>query len=204
MIAAIDALRSDRTRFEPRLRAEVRHYLDEQLDPVSWYPVDDLVGLLDALAAFPPLSEMTRRDAFELFGVVAARRDVRSDQGMVPAKQRTTLAGAYEGAIKKGADIATTVRRMLGMWQLYWDEGEHVGERVVPGTLRVRMRGCAPLAPEACWLHTGLYKEGFRLAELAVEVEQTHCTAGGDPECRWTMRFSDAGPDSFRGFPAAL
>jgi hypothetical protein len=200
MIAIIDALLSDRERFEPAVREELRHYLDEQLDPIGWYPSEDLVGLLEALLVVAPLSEMPRREAFELIGVITARRDVQSDQELVPKPRRSTLSGAYEGAINKDTDLPTTLRRMLAIWQLYWDEGEQVAERLDDQTLRVKTRKCSPSIPEVCWLQTGFYKEAFQLAGIEAEVDMTRCTASGEPHCEWTVRLPAVDPALLASF----
>ena len=203
MISAIDALRSDRVRFEPHIEPALRHYLDEQLDPVSWYPTAHLLALLDALVAVPPLSERPRQEVFELFGALALRNDIEADQAWVPKRQRSTLLGAYAGAIGKSHDVPTTLRRMLSLWQLYWDEGEHVAERGDEQTLRVRLIGYAPKVPELCWLHTGFTREAFRLAEVKAEVTKMQCASAGAAECRWTIRLPDAASGTLASFPAA-
>lgn len=203
MIAAIDALLSDRERFEPAIDETLRHYLNEQLDPIGWYPSEHLIGLVSGLLVVAPLSEMPREAAFELFGALSARRDVRDDQEMVPKKRRSTLSGAYVGAISKQKDLVTTLNRMLAIWQLYWDEGEQIAERLDERTVRVRTRGCAPTMPELCWLHTGFYKEAFQLADVVAQVEKTRCSARGDARCEWTVRFPEVDPAELASLPDA-
>lgn len=195
MVATVDAMLGNRARFEPHLRPELRRHLDHRPSAARWYPADELIGLLDALHAGDPFPNTTRRGAYELYGAIAVRRDVNADQAVVPEKRRSALAGAYEGALNLRTDLAVTLRRLPTIWQLYWDEGEHVADRLDERTLRIRMVGCAPTAPEVCWLHTGFYRGAFEVLGIGAEIEHTTCTAEGAPQCTWQLRL-DVSPDA--------
>lgn len=201
MVATVDALLADRARFEPHLRPELRRHLDQRPVAARWYPGEDLIGLLDALIAGDGVPPASRRETYEYFGRVAVRRDVTGDQNNVPRSRRSALTGAYEGAIHAKIDRPTALRRLGAIWQLYWDEGEHIGERIGERMLRFRMIGCAPSIPEPCWIHTGLCKESLDSLGIAATVEHT-CTATGAPECAWTL-VVDVPPDVLAVFPEA-
>ena len=201
MVATVDALLADRSRFEPHLRPELRSYLDRHPVAARWYPGEDLIGLLDALVEGDGMPPGSRRETYEYFGRIAVRRDVTGDQRNVPRSRRSALTGAFEGAIHEKIDHASALRRLCAIWQLYWEEGEIVASRVGARTLRFRMVGCAPSIPEPCWIYNGLCKESLDALGIAATIEHA-CTAEGAPQCVWTIE-PDVPPEVLESFPEA-
>lgn len=189
MVSALDVLLSNRAHFEPHVPQELRKYLDDPPHARDWYPTSHLVALTEAIrrGAVP---EMERRGALEMMGQLTAQRDLFSDVNlMTGAEAKARGRGAYEGAIKTDLDFATSMRRALALWQLYYDQGEQVCERAGERMLHIRLVGLRSPAEELCWMSTGYYRAVVASLGVPAELEHSSCSARGDAECVWTVTF---------------
>jgi len=190
MVGAADVLLSDRARFEPHLAPGLSKYLDDPPFAGDWYPIPDLLGLCEAirLGVYP---NVDAREAYEMMGVVTAKRDLYGDARVTPKEARTGR-GAYQGALGAKHDLPTNLRRALALWQLYFDQGEQVAERAGLRQVRTRLVGAVSPAIELCWMTTGCFKAVLESLELDAVVEHTRCTTRGDDVCEWTVTHDDA------------
>lgn len=187
----VQALVAERARVEPAVPEALRHYLDEAVYRGEWYPTADLIALLRVIIEVFGRGEPASR-AFRYFGTVAAQRDLRGEQSLVPERMHTKKAGAFSGVIQPNQDLETLLRRAFGMWLVYHDAGEFVIERKGDGSMSVVQKGYPLVAEEHCFMITGYTHEVFRLAEIRCRFEKQTCRAHGDARCEWRLTYEDA------------
>lgn len=101
----VKALRVRRNHVEPLLPGRLRHYLEQKILVASWYPAEDLMGLLQTLVHFVPKGTA---DPWWWMGEQSARTD---------------LGEVYSAMIQKGNAWAT-LQRLPRLWRLYHDSGK--------------------------------------------------------------------------------
>lgn len=101
----VKALRVRRDHVEPLLPERLRHYLEQKILVASWYPAEDLMGLLRTLVHFVPKGTA---DAWWWMGEQSARID---------------LVEVYSAMVQKGNAWAT-LQRLPRLWRLYHDSGK--------------------------------------------------------------------------------
>lgn len=181
-LPAVVALKAEREKLEPLLPERLKHYVDLTVDLTDWYPVSDFVELIRIIAR-GLMPDVPAQRAIEYFGQAAAERDLLGSQRMVPVGQRDGRAGLYEGAISKKHDLATTLRRICGLYQLYYDAGEMTVRRSGERALRFRHEGYPMTSPELCYITVGYMRQILKMTGIEGKFEQMTCRALGDPEC---------------------
>jgi len=172
IIYAIKVLRSNKDAARNALPEHLRWYLSERILVSSWYPEEDFLEILRALAKVIPDTGM---DPFEFMGRLSARAD---------------LTGVYAHLIRQG-DPATTLRRTSITWGLYHDTGKQEVVASGDGYVVTEISGYALPSRESC----GTVK-GWN-AELAViaggkNVKATHkeCVLDGAKACRFKVTWT--------------
>lgn len=175
LIGAVKFLRRNREAARAALAPALHHYLEERVLPTSWYPEEDLVALLRAMA---PLLGDAPGNAYELMG---------------RATLREHLDGVYERLLK--GDRLTLARRVSTLWQMQHDSGRLTLTGTGPETARYELEGYGHPSREMCatiqgYLHEALVAAGFG----SVEIRKSRCTLDGDPRCEWECAWHDAEP----------
>jgi hypothetical protein len=172
LIGAVKMLRKNRAHALAVLPPALHHYLAERVIVTEWYPEQDLILLLRAMA---PLLADVPGDPFELIG----RRAVRDHMGGVYAR-------LLEG------DRLSLARRVSVMWQAQHDTGklELVGNR--PGKGRYELEGYAAPSREMCSTVTGYISESLVASGFAnVRIDKVRCVLDGHKKCVWECQWRD-------------
>ena len=176
LVGAVKFLRRNRAAARASLAPALHHYLEERVLPTSWYPEEDLVALLRAMA--PLLGDATG-NVFELMG---------------RATLREHLEGVYERLLK--GDRLTLARRVSTLWQMQHDTGRLALISTGPGTARYELEEYGHPSREMCatiqgYLHEALVAAGFG----AVQIRKARCTLDGDPLCIWECAWNESATD---------
>ena len=172
LIGAVKLLRKNRAHAEKTLAPALHHYLHERIMLTDWYPEQDLVALLRAMA---PLLKDAKEDPYELFGRAAVREH---------------MSGVYERLLK--GDRSSLARRVSVMWKAQHDTGslEFVGS--TPGRGRYELKDYGHPSREMCGTLNGYLSESLRASGFAsVSIEKTRCTLDGADRCVWEARWRD-------------
>ena len=146
----------------------------DRIQIATWYPEEDLLGLIRALARVLPVEE---GDVYEQMGRFGAREQ---------------LAGVYRHLIE-GGDEFTLPRRGLVLWQSQHDSGR-LGMTVEgPGSARIDIVDFALPSREMCRVLLGYTAEMFAMAELKeTSVRKTSCRLDGADRCSWNCTWRPA------------
>jgi predicted hydrocarbon binding protein len=166
----------DSVRFLRRHKKEARevlspalhHYLNERVLSASWYPEEDLVPLVRAIARITG----EREQAFlERAGRLAARAHAQ---------------GVYRHLA--GGDRESLARRALVLWSSQHDTGAMEMEVETSGKVRVALRGFGLPSREFCIINGGYIAATFEISGCAgVRVEKQSCCVDGAPACTWLV-----------------
>jgi hypothetical protein len=149
------------------LPPHLHHYLDERIQIASWYPEEDLMELIRALARVLPVG---LGKVYEQMGRFSAR-----DQ----------LAGVYKHLLE-GGDVMSLPRRGLVLWQRQHDSGRLKLVIEEPGSAHIELAGFALPSREMCGIMLGYTAEMFMMADLkAPVVRETACRIDGAASCTW-------------------
>jgi hypothetical protein len=174
LVGAVKWLRQSRDAALQALPAHLHHYLDERIQIASWYPEEDLVELVRALARILPAGE---GDRYEQMGRFSAR-----DQ----------LAGVYRHLLE-GGDALSLPRRGLVLWQSQHDSGRLSVTLEGAGSARIEVVDYAMPTREMCAILLGYTAEMFVMAELsAPSVRKTACRLDGAERCAWQVSWTPA------------
>jgi hypothetical protein len=172
LLGAVKWLRHARAASLAALPARLHHYLDARIQIASWYPEEDLLELIRALARVLPPGE---GDVYEQMGRYSAR-----DQ----------LAGVYRHLLE-GGDALSLPRRGLVLWQSQHDSGRLQVTLEGPGAARIDVFDYALPSREMCGVLLGYMAEMFAMAELPdPQVKKTRCRLDGAPHCSWSCHWT--------------
>jgi hypothetical protein len=174
LVAAVRWLRHDREAGLRALPAHLHHYLDERIQVASWYPEQDLLELIRAIARFLPVGG---GEVYEQMGRFSAR-----DQ----------LAGVYRHLLE-GGDEFSLPRRGLVLWQSQHDSGRLSMTIEGPGVARIDVFDYALPSREMCGILRGYTAEMFAMAELKEpSVREQACRLDGADRCSWRCTWTPA------------
>lgn len=174
LVGAVKWLRQSRDAALQALPARLHHYLDDRIQIASWYPEEDLVELVRALARILPAGE---GDIYEQMGRFSAR-----DQ----------LAGVYRHLLE-GGDALSIPRRGLVLWQSQHDSGRLSVAMEGDGSARIEVVDYAMPTREMCGILLGYTVEMFVMADLKdPSVRKTACRLAGADRCAWQIRWTPA------------
>jgi hypothetical protein len=170
VINAVKVLRSSRERARAALPPRLHKYLEERILPSTWYPFEDHIELLRAIAAI-----LEAPDPWAEMGRGTARMD---------------LMGIYRSHLRRG-DVPTTLQAMGAMWKSAHDTGEVHLAVDGPGHATVRIRKFAPRSREICGITTGYLSETvFMACDKQPRVVHTECRVTGGVECIWSISWN--------------
>jgi hypothetical protein len=172
IINAIKTLRENKEAAWKALPEHLRWYLDQRILVSSWYPDEDVLEILRALAKVLPDPGM---DVYEFMG----RRSARAD-----------LGGVYSHLLRPG-DPAATMRRAAILWTNYHDSGKE--EVVAAGNnyAALELSGYDHPSREGCKTLVGW---NYELAVMAggkdVRVVHAWCVLDGAKACRFEVTWT--------------
>jgi predicted hydrocarbon binding protein len=170
--AIVDTVRFLRRRKEEArklLPAELHHYLAERVLIASWYPEEDLIPLVRAMARV--LGE-PERAFFDKAGRISAR---------------THAQGVYRHLVRPG-ERESLARRALVLWSSQHDTGSMEMLPEAPGQVRVVVRDFGAPSRELCVINGGYVAGTFEVNGChEVRVQKLSCCMDGAPECAWLV-----------------
>jgi len=165
ILNAVKALRMKKDESRANLSRELHHYLEDRVLISSWYPEEDLLGLLKALVKILPDPGM---DVYEFMGLMSARTD---------------LSGVYSNMFRPG-DPAGSLKRGSVIWQSHHDTGKLEIVVASQESAVLRLAGFALPSREICGTIKGWIREHITTAGgRDVVVIKSRCVVKGDPEC---------------------
>jgi hypothetical protein len=173
LIGAVKLLRRHRDAARASLPAALHHYLVERVLPTSWYPEEDLVALLRAMA---PLLGDVGPDPFELMGRAAVREHMK---------------GVYEHLLK--GDRLSLARRVSTLWQTQHDSGRLQLIDQGPGRARWELDGYAHPSREMCGTLRGYVLEALIASGFTgATISKVACVLDGADRCAWDCTWREA------------
>jgi hypothetical protein len=172
LIGAVKFLRRHREAARAALPPALHHYLEERVLPTSWYPEEDLVLLLRAMA---PLIGDVGGNVFEVMGRVTLREH---------------MDGVYERLLK--GDPLTFARRVSALWQMQHDTGRLTLEMLGSGRGRYELADYGHPSREMCATIQGYIQEALVASGFAaLEIRKTRCTLDGARSCVWECTWQE-------------
>jgi hypothetical protein len=173
LVEAVRFLRRQREAARQVLPEALHPYLETRIQLAAWYPEEDLLGLIRALAKLLPGDP---REA-----LVAA--------GQATARQQSE--GIYAHLLGPAEDRLSLARRGFALWASQHDSGRLAIAFQGEGVVEVELRDYALPSPEMCLILEGYIDGMLRFAGLGVEgVAKDCCRVGGAATCRWTVRLA--------------
>ena len=167
-IALLDAVKFLRGRRDDAVEVlppELHKYLDEQIGTSTWYPEEDLVALIRAVAKLLP-------------GPIDRALMMMGERG---ARSQTLVYGDLIRGMGAG-----TMSRTFALWSTQHDTGEMRSSLEAPNKLRVELAGFEDTSREFC-----LIVGGYVAGTLAINgitdgsVQKLSCRLWGDERCAW-------------------
>lgn len=174
LVASVRFLRKQRMEAMRVLPGYCHKYLNERVLESIWYPEEDLLELIRAVAALLP---MDGESALQMVG-----------RGSVMAHKE----GSYR-SLHEAADITALPRRVIALWGTQHDTGEM---RMIlnappaePGGLLVLKDFAAP-SREMCTVLLGYLAESLlNIGVKEPHVDKSACVLDGHPQCEWIFRY---------------
>ena len=169
LFTLVKFLRSQREAARERLSPDLRHYLEEQIQPALWYPEEDLLALIRVMLELLPLS---REEALAQMGCTIAREH---------------LEGIYEHLrVDEQAGFENLSRRTYVLWASMHDTGRLVARLEAEARASFELRDYGVPSPEMCSIMSAYFSETLRMAGVVdPDVRKLECRADGAPTCRW-------------------
>ena len=177
--AMLNAVKFLRANFKDKARQvlppELHKYLDTRVLPSSWYPEEENLALIRALARLlkenvPGVGD----DVYALMGRTVAQAD---------------LSSFYASLIRPG-DPEETLKRAQVTWRMYHDTGTFQVGIHGPGRARVELSDYGLPSSEMCSLLKGFHEQMVAMAGAReVSSEEIACRNRGDRTCVWEMRW---------------
>ena len=174
LVSLVRFLRSQRERALAALPADAHPYLNETIQPSSWYPEQDLLTLLRGMLDLLPGD---RERTLETLGATVAREH---------------LEGVYRHL--RTDDTDTLARRSVALWASQHDSGSFEILVEAPGRGRFEVRDYALPPREMCSIFRGYFAETLRVAgAVDVVVEKQTCVLRGSDACVWAVTWTEPG-----------
>jgi hypothetical protein len=167
LVLIVKALRAMRPAAAKLLPPELQHYLENRILVASWYPEEDLLGLLRAGASLAPRAGV---DPWFMYGRIAA----------------SSHASETYKAFYASGDVAWILQHADASWRAQHDTGRLDGTVTGPGQARVSLAGFPLQSRDFCRLLSG-YIAGMVEAGGGKNptVREVRCRCDGEPTCEW-------------------
>lgn len=167
LIEMVKLMRREREKATALLPASLHHYLDERIAVSSWYPEEDMYGLMRTVEKMLPISG----------------NDLYREIGILNAKNH--LSGSYRHLLTD-LQLKTLPIRAEALWKSLHDTGELRVEIEDESSGRAVLRSYENPGPEMCLVIESYLAEVLRMAKLvSVRSAPGSCVHRGDPECSW-------------------
>jgi len=172
LINAVKVLRMKKDEARKLLPERLHGYLEKRILVSSWYPEEDLLAIMRALAKLTPDPGM---DIYEFMGRILARSD---------------LGGVYALLLREG-DPATTLRRTAITWEHYHDTGKEVLVESGDNHAAIEISDYDTPSRESCgtikgWIHELVVMAGGK----DICVVHKKCVLDGAKACRFEVTWS--------------
>jgi hypothetical protein len=173
VLGAVKLLRARKIEAAALLPAALRRYLEERVVVASWYPEEDLIGLIVTCAT---LLQVPGDRVFETMGALSAR---------------SHLEGVYADLLHRGP--ATRARTL---WKTQHDTGVLSVTSETPTSVTYELVGWDHGSAEYCRLLGGYFAEVHRLAGAASPTFlHPTCRSARAASCTWVVRWEPANPE---------
>jgi hypothetical protein len=154
------------------LPPSLHHYLAERILSASWYPEEDLIPLVRAMARI--LGE-PEKAFFEKAGRLSAQVHAQ---------------GVYRHLVRSG-ERESLARRALVLWSSQHDSGAMEMSSEESGRVRVAVRDFALPSREFCAINGGYMGATFEISGCQdVRVQKLSCCVDGAAECAWQVTWN--------------
>ncbi len=173
-VGMVKFLRTQREAALELLPESLRHYLDDQISVASWYPEEDMIGLVRVLAKLMPPGQ---EEPLVLIGRINARQHIE---------------GVYNHLFES-PDLLTLPLRAVALWKSMHDSGDF---KIVldAGEATVELSDYGHPSREMCVMVRPYLEEFFRASGIEkVDVEKQACCLDGASTCRYQVRWEPAG-----------
>lgn len=172
IVDSVRFLRRHKEEARRNLPPALHHYLAERVLAASWYPEEDLVPLVRAMAHILGEPEQV---FFEKAGKLAALAHSN---------------GIYRHLVRPG-ESESLARRSLVLWSSQHDTGTMDIQAEAPGRVHVTLRGFAAPSREFCAINAGYVAATFEISGCKdVRVKKLSCCVDGAPECAWQVTWA--------------
>jgi hypothetical protein len=173
IVESVRILRRHKEEARKHLPQPLHHYLSERVLAASWYPSEDQIPLVRAVARVLGEPSTLLREGGALLGTAARRGRLQ--------------------APRAGARPETLCRRALVLWSSQHDTGQMEMVVADEGRVRVVLRGFANSSREACLVSSGYLAATFEISGYkGVRVLKQRCCLDGAPECAWDVTFASS------------
>lgn len=167
VLPAVKLLRGRKDRAAGLLPPQLHHYLEERIVVASWYPEEDVIGLIGVIAKLLP--EL----GFETMGAVTAR---------------THLEGVYADLLRRNSPT-----RARTLWKTQHDSGVLSVTSETPVSATYELYGWDHASSDYCRLLGGYFAEAHRMMGAPNPTfEHPVCRAAKQDRCVWIMRWDPA------------
>lgn len=171
IVDCVRFLRRHKEAARQHLPPALHHYLGERVLAASWYPEEDLVPLVRAMARITGEREQA---FFEKAGRLSAQAHAQ---------------GIYRHLA--GGDRESLARRALVLWGSQHDTGTMEMQVESPGKVRVAVRDFGLPSREFCLINGGYVAGTFEISgNEGVRVEKQSCCVDGAPACTWLVTWT--------------
>lgn len=168
IVDSVRFLRRHKEEARKHLPEALHHYLGERVLAASWYPEEDLVPLVRAIARIHGLSDAAW---FEKAGRLSAQAHGK---------------GIYKHLASGERDSLT--RRALVLWGSQHDTGVLDMEPESTGKVRVALRDFGLPSRDFCTLTGGYIAGTFEMSGCeGVRIEKQSCCVDRAPACTWLV-----------------
>src|SRR5262249_35914878 len=168
IVDSVRYLRRHKEEARKHLSPGLHHYLSERVLAASWYPEEDLVPLVRAMARIQGIPDAA---FFERAGRLSAQTHAQGIYKHLTAGDRESLR-----------------RRALVLWSSQHDTGTMEMQPESIGKVRVALRDFRMPTREMCLLNAGYVAATFENAGCeGVRVEHQSCCCDGAPVCTWLV-----------------
>jgi len=180
MEGAVRFLAVQREAAEPLLPMPLQHYLDETISASSWYPEEDLVGLIRVMVRLIP----------------GERDIVLHDMGRATARDH--LERTYSHLIEGGA-VRNLGIRAAALWSSMHDSGRMQVTESEARRVRLELTGYGHPSEELCKISCGYVEEVLRLNGIFAKPNKLACAVAGDDACVWDYTWEPVDEDDAPG-----
>jgi hypothetical protein len=172
ILDSVKYLRRHKDAARKHLPPALHHYLSERVLAATWYPGEDLIPLVRAIARIENIPDAVYFERAGRFGALGHAH------------------GIYKHLAE--GDRESLTRRALVLWSSLHDTGTMEMQVESPGKVRVALRNFGLPSREFCLLTGGYIAATFESAGCkGVRHEKQSCAIDGAPACTWLVSWTN-------------